>query len=341
LIRKNFIGSGLDVPAPDYGTGSREMAWIVDTYMMFKNGEIDQKACVTGKPVNQNGIRGREEATGRGVYYGLREACHDADDMKKLGLEKGVGGKTVVIQGMGNVGRYVGMISQEEGDVKVIGVSEYEGAIYNPKGINIKKLVKFREETGSIVGFPDSKTLPHRDDALFLECDILVPAALENVIHSKNVDKIKAKIIGEAANGPITANAEAILEKRGVLVIPDMYINAGGVTVSYFEWLKNLSHMRFGRMAKRFNANTYEGIVNVIERLSNKSVTDKEKAFLTRGGDEIDLVRSGLEETMVTAYYTINGVKKRRKNVKSLRQAAFMNALEKIASDYKSLGVFP
>jgi glutamate dehydrogenase (NAD(P)+) len=341
LIRKNFIGSGLDVPAPDYGTGSREMAWIVDTYMMFKNGDIDQTACVTGKPVNQNGIRGREEATGRGVYYGLREACNDVEDMKKLGLEPGIAGKTMIIQGLGNVGQHTGMIALEEGDAKVIAVSEFEGAIYNPNGIDIKKLVKFREETGSILGFPNSKALEHRDDALFLECDILVPAALENVIHSENAHKINAKIIGEAANGPITANAEAILEKKGVLIIPDMFINAGGVTVSYFEWLKNLSHMRFGRMEKRFNANTYEGIVNVIERLSNKSVTDKEKAFLTRGGDEIDLVRSGLEETMVTAYQTINSLKKRRPKVTNLRQSSFINALEKIASDYKSLGVFP
>jgi len=341
LIRKNFIGSGLDVPAPDYGTSSREMAWIADTYMMFKNGDIDQAACVTGKPVNQNGIRGREEATGRGVFYGLREACKDTEDMKELGLEEGIAGKTMVIQGLGNVGSYVGMISQDEGDAKVIGISEFEGAIYDPKGIDINKLLKYRKETGSILGFPGSKSLDHRDDALFLECDILVPAALENVIHSKNADKIKAKIIGEAANGPITANAEAILEKKNVMVIPDMYINAGGVTVSYFEWLKNLSHMRFGRMEKRFNANTYEGIVNVIERLSNKTVTDKEKAFLTRGGDEIDLVRSGLEETMVTAYQTINSVRKRRKRVRNLRQSSFINALEKIASDYKSLGVFP
>lgn len=341
LIRKNFIGSGLDVPAPDYGTGSREMAWIVDTYMMFKNGDIDQTACVTGKPVNQNGIRGREEATGRGVYYGLREACSDADDMKKLGLDVGIAGKTMIIQGLGNVGRHTGMISQEEGDAKIIAVSEFEGAIYKPDGIDVRELVKFREETGSILGFPNSKALKHRDDALYLECDILVPAALENVINSGNADKIQAKIIGEAANGPITANAEAILEKKGVLIIPDMYINAGGVTVSYFEWLKNLSHMRFGRMEKRFNANTYEGIVNVIERLSNKTVTEKEKAFLTRGGDEIDLVRSGLEETMVTAYHTINGLKKQRRKVTNLRQSSFINALEKIASDYKSLGVFP
>jgi glutamate dehydrogenase (NAD(P)+) len=341
LIRKNFIGPGLDVPAPDYGTSSREMAWILDTYMIFKNGEIDQVACVTGKPVNQNGIRGREEATGRGVYYGLREACNNKDDMKKLGLEPGLAGKEVVIQGLGNVGKFAASISQQEGDVKIVGISEYEGSIYDKNGINIEKLLKYRKEHGTILGFPGTKTLEEREDALFLECDILIPAALENVIHSENAHKVNAKIVAEAANGPITADGEAILLEKGVLIIPDMYLNAGGVTVSYFEWLKNLSHMRFGRMEKRFNSNTYEGIISVIERLTNKSVTERERMFLTRGADEIDLVRSGLEETMVNAYNSINELRKRRKKIPSLRAAAFINALEKIANDYMNLGVFP
>jgi glutamate dehydrogenase (NAD(P)+) len=341
LIRKNFIGPGLDVPAPDYGTGAREMAWILDTYMMFKNGEIDQVACVTGKPVNQNGIRGREEATGRGVYYGLREACNNEKDMKALGLEPGIAGKTMVIQGLGNVGKFTSLISQEEGDAKIIGIAEYEGSIYNKDGINIKDLLKYRKEHGTILGFPGTSTLAERDDALYLECDILVPAALENVITKDNAHKIKAKIIGEAANGPITADGEKILTKNGVMILPDMYLNAGGVTVSYFEWLKNLSHMRFGRMEKRFNSNTYEGIIEVVERLTQKSVTQKERAFLTRGADEVDLVRSGLEETMVTAYNSINELKKRRKKVPNLRTAAFMISLEKIANDYMNLGVFP
>lgn len=341
LIRKNFIGPGLDVPAPDYGTGSREMAWILDTYMIFKNGEIDQVACVTGKPVNQNGIRGREEATGRGVYYGLREACNNKKDMKSLGLEPGLAGKKIVIQGLGNVGKFAASISQEEGDVQIVGIAEYEGSIYNEKGINIEKLLKYRKEHGTILGFPGTKTLDQREDALYLDCDILIPAALENVIHGDNAHKIKAKIIGEAANGPITADGEKILLEKGVLVIPDMYLNAGGVTVSYFEWLKNLSHMRFGRMEKRFNSNTYEGIISVIERLTDKSVTDRERMFLTRGADEIDLVRSGLEETMVNSYNSINELRNRRKKIPSLRSAAFINALEKIANDYMNLGVFP
>jgi glutamate dehydrogenase (NAD(P)+) len=341
LIRKNFIGPGIDVPAPDYGTGSREMAWILDTYLTFNNGEIDVAGCVTGKPVNQNGIRGRTEATGRGVFYGLREALSYEDDLKGIGMQPGIGGKTLAIQGLGNVGSYAGLISIEEGDAKVIAVSEFEGAIHDEKGIDLQKLLKFRAETGSIIGFPGSKTLKHRDDVLYVDCDILIPAALENVITVNNASKVRAKIIAEAANGPITAAGEEILLKKGKIVIPDMYLNAGGVTVSYFEWLKNLSHMRFGRMEKRFNQNTYSALVSLVERLTGSTITDRERAIITKGADEIDLVRSGLEETMVGAYYQIREVKKRKRSIDNLRSAAFVNALNKVANDYTSLGVFP
>ena len=343
LIRKNFIGPGIDVPAPDYGTGPREMAWILDTYMTFKGagGEIDGVACVTGKPVNQNGIRGRTEATGRGVFYGLKEMLSHHKDAAELGLDPGTGGKTMVIQGLGNVGSYTGMISQDEGDVKVIAVSEYEGAIYSEKGIDIKKLVKFREETGSIVGFPGTTKLPSREAALELECDILVPAALEGQINMSNAKNIKARIIAEAANGPVTSAAERVLLKKGVVILPDMYLNAGGVTVSYFEWLKNLSHMRFGRMQKRFDQNTYSNLVDMVQRLTGKSISNKEFDFLTKGADEIDLVKSGLEETMITAYNEIRDVKKRKHSIQTYRTAAFVVALNKIANDYITLGVFP
>jgi glutamate dehydrogenase (NAD(P)+) len=341
LIKKNFIGPGLDVPAPDYGTGSREMAWIADTYMSFHPSDIDGAACVTGKPVALNGIRGREEATGRGVYYGLKEAVSYKEDMSKLGLDTGMAGKTIVIQGLGNVGSFAGLICQQEGDSKIIGVSEYEGAIYNPNGIDVAALIKFRKETGSILGFPGTKTLKDRNDALELDCDILIPAALENQINSDNAHKIKAKIIAEAANGPVTSTAEDVLTKNGILVIPDMYINAGGVTVSYFEWLKNLSHMRFGRMDKRFNQQTYENIVDLVVRMTGKTLGDREKQLVARGADEIDLVRSGLEETMITAYQTIREVKKRRKKIDNLRTAAFVSALGKISNDYVNRGIFP
>jgi len=317
------------------------MAWILDTYQTFSRGEIDAVGCVTGKPVNQNGIRGRTEATGRGVYYGLREACSHESDMKEIGLTKGIAGKRIVVQGFGNVGTYSASISQEEGDAVIVAIAEYNGTIYNPAGIDIAKLIKYKKKTGTILGMAGTKTLKGKDDWLGIDCDILIPAALENQIHKGNARKIKAKIIAEAANGPVTAEAEEILLKKGVSIIPDMYLNAGGVTVSYFEWLKNLSHMRFGRMDKRFNQNTYVNIIGTVERLTEKSISTKEKTLITRGADEIDLVRSGLEETMVNAYNNIRDLKKRRKKVVDLRSAAFINALDKVASDYMAMGVFP
>lgn len=341
LIRKNFIGPGLDVPAPDYGTGAREMAWILDTYSTFNHGEIDAAACVTGKPVNQSGIRGRTEATGRGVFYAIRQMLSYQEDCKVLKLEPGLAGKTMVIQGLGNVGSFTGMISQNEGDVKVIGISEIEGTIYDPNGINIQKLLNFRKDKGTIIGFPGTKKLDVREDWVKIPCDILVPAALESQIHKGNARSVKAKVIAEAANGPITADAEEILLKKGIMIIPDMYANAGGVTVSYFEWLKNLSHMRFGRMEKRFQHNTLYAIVSMVERLTGTELGEREKGILTRGAEEIDLVRSGLEDTMVTSYHNIREVVKRRKKIKDLRTAAFVNALDKIANDYIRLGIFP
>lgn len=341
LIRKNFIGPGIDVPAPDYGTGPREMAWIYDTYLTFKGGDIDAAGCVTGKPVSQNGIRGRNEATGRGVFYGLRELCDTHDAMKKVGLDKGLRGKKVVIQGLGNVGSFTGSIMQNEGDVTIIAVSEYEGSIYSEKGIHIEDLLAYRKQNGSILGFPGTTNLPSKEAALELECDILIPAALENQITADNASRIKAKIIGEAANGPVTADAETMLNKAGIIIVPDMFLNAGGVTVSYFEWLKNLSHMRFGRMEKRFDSNTYSNFVGLIEKMTAKQIGDREREFLTRGADEIDLVRSGLEETMVTSFQQIWATYNSKKDMDGLRSAAFVCALEKISNDYSSLGIFP
>lgn len=341
LIRKNFIGPGIDVPAPDYGTGAREMAWILDTYMTFKGGDIDAAGCVTGKPVTQSGIRGRTEATGRGVFYALEEAVSHKDDMAKIGLTTGMAGKTVAVQGLGNVGYYAAKICQEEGDAKIIAVAEYEGAVYNKNGLDVDKLFKHRKKTGSILNFPGAKNMKQRKQVLEIECDILIPAALENQIRVDNAPRIKAKIIAEAANGPVTSEAEDILLKKGIMIIPDMYINAGGVTVSYFEWLKNLSHMRFGRMEKRFDQQKYNNLVDMVQRTTGKTIGLKERNFLTHGADEIDLVRSGLQETMITAYGEIRSVYKKKKNVKDLRTAAFLSALNKISSDYLALGIFP
>ncbi len=343
LIRRNMIGPSVDVPAPDYGTGSREMAWIYDTYRTFNADEIDAAGCVTGKPVNQSGIRGRTEATGRGVFYGIREACNQEEDMKKLGLDTGIAGKRIVVQGLGNVGSYTAIISQDEGDAKIVGVGEVEGAVYNEKGMDIHDLLKFRKETGSILGYPGAKSIDKEDRRAVLEfeCDILVPAALENQITTENAHKIKAKIIAEAANGPITSRAEEILLKAGKMIIPDVYLNAGGVTVSYFEWLKNLSHMRFGRMEKRFNQQTYQSMVDLVERLTGHTISERERQIVARGAEEIDLVRSGLEETMINSYLQIREVMKRKRKVDDLRTAAFVNAINKISSDYLALGIFP
>ncbi len=341
LIRKNFIGPAIDVPAPDYGTGAREMAWIADTYMAFHSEQIDALGCVTGKSVAQGGIRGRTEATGLGTYYGLREACLHAEDMKQLGLEPGMEGKTFVVQGLGNVGYYAAKFCTEDGGAKLIGVAEYEGSIHKQDGIDLEKLMAYRKETGSIMGFEGATDLPNREDALELECDILIPAALENQIHKDNAPNIKAKIIGEAANGPITANAEEILEQKGIMIIPDVYLNAGGVTVSYFEWLKNLSHVRFGRMGKRFEQGAYDRILNIIESQTGRSLSKDERNAVARGADEADLVYSGLEETMITAYNSTREILKSNDKVENLRTAAFVNAIDKVALCYMELGIFP
>jgi glutamate dehydrogenase (NAD(P)+) len=260
--------------------------------------------------------------------------------MASVGLTTGIEGKTMVIQGLGNVGYHTARISINEGGVKLIGVAEYEGSIMKEDGIDIEALMAFRKETGSIMGFPGSTALPNREAALEMECDILVPAALENQINSNNADRIKAKIIGEAANGPVTPEAEEVMLAKGCIIIPDMYINAGGVTVSYFEWLKNLSHMRFGRMEKRFNQSAFDTIGRLIENITGKQISERDKMML-RGADEIDLVRSGLEETMITAFNQIYEIYAGKENIKDLRTAAFINAIQKISSDYINLGIFP
>lgn len=340
LIKKNFIGPGVDVPAPDYGTGQREMSWIADTYAAFNPGQIDALACVTGKPITQGGVRGRLEATGRGVFFGLREVCSHADDMKQLGLDKGLEGKRVVVQGLGNVGYYAANFCQHGGAV-IIALAEYEGAIHNPNGLDVEAVMKHRKETGSILNFPGATNLGSRQEALELECDILIPAALENQITEENAGRVKAKIVGEAANGPTTAAAEEILRRKGILIIPDIYLNAGGVTASYFEWLKNLSHVRFGRMGKRFEQTSNEKLLRVIEENTGRTLSDAERRAVVRGADEIDLVNSGLEESMAVAYNQIREVWKSDSKIPGLRTAAFIGAINKIATCYAELGVFP
>lgn len=338
LYAKNLIGPGLDVPAPDYGTGPQEMAWIVDTYAMLAPGSIDALGCVTGKPVTQGGVRGRTQATGRGVFFALREAVNDEEEMAPLGFKTGLQGKRVVVQGLGNVGYWTARFIQEGGGT-IIGLAEREGAIYSDSGLDVENVLKHRNDTGSILKFPGAKDIANSAEALEMDCDVLVPAALESVITHENVDRIKAKIVVEGANGPVTADASENLLSRGVLIVPDLYTNAGGVTVSYFEWVKNLSHMRFGRMEKRFQERTNEQIMNAVERLTGKKFTGKERLEAVEAAGEEELVNSGLEETMISAYAELRATQKER-NV-DLRTAAFMNAIGKVAMAYTERGIFP
>jgi len=340
LIKKNFIGPGIDVPAPDYGTGEREMAWILDTYLSMRPGEIDALGCVTGKPVTQGGVRGRREATGLGVFFGIREVCNMKEAMTKLGLQTGIERKTVVVQGMGNVGYHAAKFFRQ-GGAKVIALAEYEGAIMNPKGLNEEEVFQHRKKTGSILNFPGATNITNSSKALELECDILIPAALENVINGENAPRIRAKIIGEAANGPLTPEADEEFIKRGVLVVPDMYLNAGGVTVSYFEWLKNLSHVRYGRMEKRFTENMNAHILGQMEELTGKTVHDKEREFIMHGAEEVDLVNSGLEETMSAATREIMDCWKNNPQIPDMRTAAYVVAINKVGTAYAELGIFP
>jgi len=340
LVKKNFIGPGIDVPAPDYGTGEREMSWIVDTYQSLKPGDIDSAGCVTGKPITQGGVRGRREATGLGVFFGIREVCNMTDVMARLGLKTGIEGKSVVVQGLGNVGYFCAKFFREHG-AKIVSIAEYEGAIYKADGINEEELMQHRKSTGSILNFPGATNLAKNADALELECDILIPAALENVIDADNAPRVKAKIIAEAANGPLTPEADEIFAEKGILVVPDMYLNAGGVTVSYFEWLKNLSHVRYGRMEKRFTENMNAHILNQIEGLTGKKVGEKEKEFIMHGAEEIDLVHSGLEETMINATREIMEIMAENPTIPDMRTAAYVSAINKVAISYTELGIFP
>ena len=340
LVRKNYIGPGIDVPAPDFGTGPKEMAWIADTYAQIRSDDLNALGCVTGKPVQLGGIRGRTEATGRGVFFGVREACDVVEDMKALGLTPGLSGKRVIVQGLGNVGYHAAKFLEEGGAV-VVGIAEREGAIHNPKGLELERVVAHRKATGSCLNFPGAENITPSVAALELDCDILVPAALERQITAENAPKIKAKIIAEGANGPTTNEADAILQQRGVLVLPDLYLNAGGVTVSYFEWLKNLSHVRFGRMEKRFDESFARGLIGGVERLTGKSLELGEKAQLTHGADEIDLVNSGLEETMIGAYHGVRETKQSLGPAVDLRTAALVTSIDKVAVIYREMGIFP
>ena len=345
LIKRDLINPAQNVPAPDMGTGEREMAWIADQYARMNTTDINAKACVTGKPPHAGGIQGRVEATGRGVQYALREFFRHKEDKAAARLSGDLDGKRIVVQGLGNVGYHAAKFLSEEDGAKIIAVAERDGAIVNDAGISIEELRQWMMRSqGSVKGFPGGTYMEDGAAALELDCDILIPAAMEGVIHKGNAANIKAPLIIEAANGPVTFGADEILRKKGCLIIPDMYANAGGVTVSYFEWVKNLSHIRFGRMQRRAEEARSRLLVEELERLSSDKglgwtlAEDFKERFLT-GSDELALVRSGLDDTMRTAYQSMREVWHGRNDVQDLRVAAYIVAISRVAQTYRSKGL--
>jgi len=340
LIRKGFLSPSTNVPAPDVGTGQREMAWIADTYKHLNPDDINYVACVTGKPVHHGGINGRIEATGRGVQYAIREFFRHAEDVSGAKLTPGLEGKRVVIQGLGNVGYHAAKFLSEEDGTKVIAVIERDGALIQEDGIDIENLHQHIIEHRTIKNFPGARFEEDGKAVLEMECDILIPAALEAQITLENAARIQAKLIVEAANGPLTYGADEILNKKGTIIIPDAYANAGGVTVSYFEWIRNISHIRFGRMQRRHDEQRGAELANILEKVGCGSVDTNYKESISRGADELDLVRSGLDDTMRLAYQQIRETLMGDDKIRDLRTAAYVSSIRKIARSYLDVGVF-
>ena len=339
LIRKNFIGPDIDVPAPDYGTGEREMGLIVDTFKNIRMNEANAYACVTGKPLSMQGIPGRTQATGQGVYFGLRSCFENTTLMKKISLSPGLAGKRVILQGLGKVGYHAAKHLQEDGKAIIVGVSEQEGGIYSADGLDISALLEQRQATGSIMDFPGARNMD-RAEVMEQPCEILIPAALENQITAENAPRLQARVVAEAANGPVDRDGDAILQERGILVIPDVYLNAGGVTVSYFEWLKNRSGVSFDRMISRHEEMRNESMVAAMEELSGKSLDPLKRRNMIHGPDELRLVVAAMEGTMSRSFHLLEEFWSRRK-VPDLRTAAFLKAIERLAESYQDHGIFP
>jgi glutamate dehydrogenase (NAD(P)+) len=344
LAKRDLIHPSQNVPAPDMGTGEREMAWIADQYSRMNTTEINSRACVTGKPLNAGGISGRVEATGRGIQYALREFFNHKDDMKKAKLKGTLAGKKIIVQGLGNVGYHAALFLSTEDDALITSIIEKDGMLVNAKGLNVQRVYEHLTEHGNLIDCNEGKYIQESENGLEQECDIIIPAAIEGVINLDNAENIKASLVIEAANGPITAPADEILNKRGVVIIPDMYANAGGVTVSYFEWVKNLSHIRFGRMRRRQEETRNSLLVKELNRILKTSglKTRLSNEFIKKyseGAGEIELVRSGLDDTMVNAYQAMSEVWNSRDDVDSLRLAAYLLSIERIASTYHAKGL--
>ena len=338
LIGKGFLSPAKNVPAPDMGTGPAEMGWMVDTYRQLFPEDINYMGAITGKPVEHGGVRGRNEATGRGVQYALHEFFRHPEEIKSAGLEGGLEGKRVIIQGLGNVGYHAGHFLETEDGARVIAIIERDGALINAGGLDVKKVRAHMVEHHGVRGYPDATYEPDGAKVLEMDCDILIPAALEGVIHSGNADRIKARLIAEAANGPVTYEADQILVRKGVEIIPDAYCNAGGVIVSYFEWIRNLNHVRFGRIDKRFHEARGNRIIEAIEEATGARVPDRLRSQIARGADEFDLVRSGLDDTMRLAFQEIIERRRSDPKIEDYRMAAYVNAIGKISRSYHDIG---
>jgi glutamate dehydrogenase (NAD(P)+) len=339
LARKGFISPSLNVPAPDLGTGPREMAWIADEYRRLYPNDINAIGCVTGKPPTQAGIHGRLEATGRGLQYGLREFFQHQEDVARCGLKGGLEGKRIIIQGFGNVGSHAARFLNHEDGAKIIALIERDGALIDENGLDVNAVYEHRHTTGSLHGFPGARWEAKGKSILEADCDILIPAALENQITVENAPRIKAPLIAEVANGPVTAAADEVLRHNGKVIIPDLYLNAGGVTVSYFEWIKNLSHIRFGRMDRRLDELRGQRLVQVFKVMTGKEVPEDLARRVQYGADELDVIRSGLDDTMRRSYQLIREIWHEHDKVPDLRTAAFVLAIQKIVCTYQEMGV--
>ncbi|MGD8566565.1 MAG: Glu/Leu/Phe/Val dehydrogenase [Gammaproteobacteria bacterium] len=340
LVRKGFLSPATNVPAPDLGTGQREMAWMADTYKHLHPDDINYIACVTGKPVEYGGIQGRTEATGRGVQYALQEFFRHADSVEQAGLTPGLGGKRIVMQGLGNVGYHAAKFLSEEDDAKIIAIIDSSGAVINEEGLSVENVYRHKMEHKTLDGYPDGRFENDGARVLETDCDILIPAAVEGQIHRENASRIKCRLIVEAANGPVTFEADEILRQRGVQVLPDAYANAGGVVVSYFEWIQNISHIRFGRMQRRFDEQRGFHIADAIQTLTGLQLPDHINSKLQSGADEFALVRSGLDDSMRLAFQDIKQLRDSHERIDDFRTAAYAVAAKKISQTYLDVGVY-
>jgi len=338
LINKGFLSPALNVPAPDMGTSEKEMEWIKDTYKSLRPEDINYRGCVTGKPLHSGGIAGRTEATGRGIEEVIREIFRHKHVVKESNLKNELKDNLIVIQGFGNVGSNLAKHLYNRDKAKIVAIGESNGYLYNEKGIDINNLITFYQKNKTINNPKLGIFTDKPEELLELDCDILIPAALENAITLKNVERIKAKVILEAANGPISFDADKKLNEKGIIVMPDIYVNAGGVVVSYFEWVKNISHIRFGRVEKRFQEDKILELIDLIDKKTKTKTTPELVTKIIHGANEEDLAFSGLEDAMRNSFNEILQIKKQIK--KSFRESAYYLSLQKIRKFYTPDG-FP